>query len=112
MKSPFSETTRAWIYVTSLVISAAAAVVGPLSLALHWGDEWAALAVTLVGVLGTITNTLAKANLPSAETVTPDPVTARRAEQEDQPQTAADPEVPAAASVPVSVEPGTPIFAA
>ena len=80
MKSPFSETTRAWIYVVSLVISAAAAVVGPLSLALHWGDEWAALAVTLVGVLGTITNTLAKANLPSADTVVPAAATARRAE--------------------------------
>lgn len=112
MKSPFSETTRAWIYVVSLVISAAAAVVGPLSLALHWGDEWAALAVTLVGVLGTITNTLAKANLPSADTVVPAAATARRAEPEDQPQTIADHQTPAVASAPVSVEPGTPTFAA
>jgi len=66
MKSPFSAQARAWIYVLSLIISAAAAVIGPLSLALDWGDEWAALAVTAVGVLGTITNTLAKANLPAA----------------------------------------------
>ena len=112
MKSPFSETTRAWIYVTSLIISAAAAVVGPLSLALHWGDEWAALAVTLVGVLGTITNTLAKANLPSEETTVPAAVAARRAEPEDQPQTIADHQTPAVASAPVSVEPETPTFAA
>ncbi|MCT2983692.1 hypothetical protein [Propionibacterium freudenreichii] len=109
MKSPFSAQQRAYIYVFSLVISAAATLVGPLSLALHWGQEWAALAVTLVGVLGTVTGTLAKANLP--EPADNDTQAPQEAEQEDQPQTAAAPEVPASASVAVSVEPGTPIFA-
>lgn len=110
MKSPFSAQQRAYIYVFSLVISAAATLVGPLSLALHWGQEWAALAVTLVGVLGTVTGTLAKANLPEpAENDTQAP---QEAEQEAEPQTSAAPDAPAAASAPVSVEPGKPTFAA
>ena len=67
MANPFSDKTRSILYVTGIVIGALSVVLGPLSLALNIGEDWTAVLVSAVGAVTSLTNLLARANLPVPE---------------------------------------------
>ena len=67
MTNPISARARGILYLVSLTIGVLAVVVGPLSDALAWSDEWTQVVVVLVGATTALTALLARSNLPSPD---------------------------------------------
>ena len=64
MVNPLSDKARSNLYVAGIVIGALSVVLGPLSLALNIGEDWTAVLVSAVGAVTSLTNLLARSNLP------------------------------------------------
>lgn len=64
MANPLSDKTRSVLYVIGIAVGALSVVLGPLSLALNIGEDWTAVLVSAVGAVTSLTNLLARSNLP------------------------------------------------
>lgn len=63
MPNPIPENVRGILYTLSISLGILSVVVGPLMVALAVKDVWAAVVLSLMGAITTLTSTLARANL-------------------------------------------------
>ena len=67
LENPISKHARSVVYLCGLVISALVAGIGAPVIAILNLGHWSPILVGVVGVIGTVTNILARANLGTPE---------------------------------------------